>query len=57
LYNSERIKESLLIFLGTLLFNKIIYCAMLGMSNDSTGAVGPATGAIFLVIKDFIEYF
>lgn len=44
-------KESLLIFLGTLIYTKVMFLAMFGVSNATTGgAEAAAGGALFLVI-------
>jgi hypothetical protein len=50
-YLSLRIKESIVLFLGTLFFTKLMFLAMFGMSNVSGGgAMAAAGGVLFLVI-------
>lgn len=42
----------MVIFLGTLILNKVLFCALLGVGNiENGGAIAPAGGAILLVIN------
>ena len=51
-YVAVRLKESLIPFLGTLIFTKLAFCGFLGICNMSSGGIiAPVSGAILLVIK------
>ena len=56
-YLSLRIKESIVLFLGTLFFTKLMFLAMFGMSNVSGGgAMAAAGGVLFLVIETIVIF-
>lgn len=53
-YTSARIKESLIIFLGTLIFNKIMFLGMFGAGNLDAGGSAAVAGGVVLIVS-FVE--
>eukprot|EP00347_Sterkiella_histriomuscorum_P024339 403331469 len=49
-YTSARIKESLLIFMGSICFNKIMFLGMFGAGNLEAGGSTAVAGGVILII-------